>query len=135
MPLLTSQLENYFSKCRYYFFQVLEADTFLLTFSSTLVSGICLSLMFTPFDVVSTRLYNQGVNEEGKGLFYRGYMHCFYKIYKTEGILGFYKGIVPSFVRLVPHTILCLTFWDSFNRYFNNILWETNIRNIFIKTI
>jgi len=36
------------------------------------------------------------------------------KIFQTEGISGFYKGWGPLFFREVPHSILCLMFWDQF---------------------
>ncbi|KAK3098844.1 hypothetical protein FSP39_023618 [Pinctada imbricata] len=98
--------------------QILQPDSLPLTLTSTCFSGVCLAVVFTPFDVVSTRLYNQGVSSTGTGLFYKGFFDCFYRIFQTEGILGFYKGIVPSFLRLVPHTILCLSFWDRFSLYF-----------------
>ena len=46
----------------------------------------------TPFDVVSTRLYNQPVDPKtGKGTVYKGIVDCALKIFKTEGFLGFYK--------------------------------------------
>ncbi|OTF78058.1 hypothetical protein BLA29_014567 [Euroglyphus maynei] len=59
----------------------------------------------TPFDVVSTRLYNQPVDPKtGAGQLYRGIPDCMIKIFRTEGILGFYKGFGASFLRLGPHT-------------------------------
>ncbi|KOB72302.1 Solute carrier family 25 member 35 [Operophtera brumata] len=35
-----------------------------------------------------------------------------FAITKTEGLLAFYKGIGPSYLRQAPHTILLLVFWD-----------------------
>jgi Mitochondrial carrier protein. len=40
-------------------------------------------------------------------------MDCFIKMWKTEGILGYYKGFIPNYIRLGPHTILCFVFWDA----------------------
>lgn len=34
------------------------------------------------------------------------------KIWKTEGFLGFYKGVGANYMRLAPHGALCLVFWD-----------------------
>lgn len=67
----------------------------------------------TPFDVVSTRIYNQGVSGHGKGLYYSGVTDCFAKIFKAEGVWGFYKGFGASFFRIGPHTMLSLVFWDQ----------------------
>lgn len=71
--------------------------------------------MMNPFDLVSIRLYNQGVGADGKGLLYNNIGDCFVKIWKTEGFFGFYKGIGPNYMRLAPHGVLCLVFWDLLN--------------------
>lgn len=55
-----------------------------------------------------------GVDAQGHGLLYKGYIDCVRKIYKSEGFFGFYKGLGPNYVRLGPHTVLCLMFWDFF---------------------
>lgn len=70
-------------------------------------------LMMTPFDVVSTRLYNQGTDKAGRGLLYRGVTDCFVRIFSTEGLLGFYKGCGASLFRLGPHTVLSLVIWNE----------------------
>lgn len=58
----------------------------------------------------------------GKGKLYYSYMDCVMKIYKTEGVSAFYKGVGPMYLRLGPHTVLCLVFWDQlqslYDRYF-----------------
>ncbi|XP_046993209.1 solute carrier family 25 member 35-like [Schistocerca americana] len=94
-------------------YQVFNKKPLLNTFASSLIGGIVVAVCMTPFDVVMTRLYNQGVNAEGKGLLYNSVPDCFIKIWKTEGIYGFYKGFVPSYARLGPHTVLCFVFWDA----------------------
>lgn len=53
------------------------------------------------------------MDAHGRGLLYRGYMDCIIKIWESEGFLGFYKGIGPQYIRLGPHTVLCLIFWDE----------------------
>lgn len=37
---------------------------------------------------MSTRLYNQGVDIKGVGIYYNGVIDCAFKIFKTEGISG-----------------------------------------------
>lgn len=67
----------------------------------------------TPFDVISTRLYNQPVDAvTGKGTVYKGIFDCAAQIFRTEGIFGFYKGFSASFLRLGPHTVLSIFFWQ-----------------------
>ncbi|KAJ8943470.1 hypothetical protein NQ318_006322 [Aromia moschata] len=82
------------------------------SFVASIVGGIFQTVLMNPFDLVSTRLYNQGVDAKGKGLLYTGILDCFFKIYKTEGLLGCYKGIGANYMRLAPHGALCLVLWD-----------------------
>lgn len=53
-----------------------------------------------------------GVDAHGKGLLYNGIADCFIKIGSTEGFYGFYKGVGANYMRLAPHSALCLVFWD-----------------------
>lgn len=97
-----------------------------------------LNSSMTPFDGVATRIFNQGVDANGKGLLYRNIFDCFYKTFKVEGIHGFYKGFYPNylrynlknhiyiiytnyfiifFYRMAPHHLLNLTFWEQFKKW------------------
>ena len=89
-----------------------------------MVSGAVVVLCMTPFDVVSTRLYNQGTDAKGKGLFYNGVTDCFVKILEKEGVWGFYKGWAASLFRLGPHTVLSLVFWDRTRKLYNDFIRE-----------
>lgn len=53
-----------------------------------------------------------GVDKHGKGLLYNGIIDCFIKMAKTEGALGFFKGWGPCYLRIGPHSLLTLVFWD-----------------------
>lgn len=52
------------------------------------------------------------VDARGRGLLYTGIPDCFVKIYQTEGVLGFYKGVTANYMRLAPHGVCTLMFWD-----------------------
>uniref|UniRef100_A0A914W0R7 Solute carrier family 25 member 32 n=1 Tax=Plectus sambesii TaxID=2011161 RepID=A0A914W0R7_9BILA len=54
-----------------------------------------------PYQVVRTRLQDQHVQ-------YRGVVDVVVKTYKREGIRGFYKGLLPSNLRVLP--AICITF-------------------------
>ena len=81
-------------------------------FIASMVSGLAVTLAMNPFDVISTRMYNQRV-EAGRGAVYRNPVDCALKIARTEGPMGFYKGFVPHYLRLGPHTILTFVFWEQ----------------------
>ena len=90
----------------------LQNNTILSTFISSVIGGIAVSTAMCPFDVVSTRLYNQPTDPATlKGLKYRGIYDCFNKIYTKEGFAGYYKGWSASVIRTGPHTVLSLCFW------------------------
>lgn len=52
------------------------------------------------------------MNSAGEGLLYNGIVDCFVKVFRTEGVTGFYKGTIAHYMRLAPHGALCLVFWD-----------------------
>ncbi|XP_044755216.1 solute carrier family 25 member 35-like [Coccinella septempunctata] len=93
-------------------YEPMRTNPLLASISAGFVSTIFQTVAITPFDLVSTRLYNQGVDASGKGLLYKGLGDCFLKIWRAEGFQGFYKGIGPNYMRLAPHGALCLVFWD-----------------------
>lgn len=41
-------------------------------------------------------------------------MDCARKIYKTKGAKPFYSGMGPLYMKIGPHTMLCLLFWEQF---------------------
>ncbi|NXG25015.1 S2534 protein, partial [Grallaria varia] len=81
--------------------------------AGAMVSSVAVAVAMTPFDVISTRLYNQPVDADGTGKFYRGFLDCILQISSKEGLLGFYKGVGAVYFRLGPHTVLSLFFWDK----------------------
>ncbi|XP_030078482.1 solute carrier family 25 member 34 isoform X2 [Microcaecilia unicolor] len=93
-----------------------QDDSWLVALAGGMISSVAVAIAMTPFDVVSTRLYNQPVNEMGRGQLYRGFLDCFLKISRKEGVLALYKGITAAYIRLGPHTILSLLFWDELRK-------------------
>ncbi|XP_021925807.1 solute carrier family 25 member 35-like isoform X2 [Zootermopsis nevadensis] len=104
-----------FSLCKDYLgnYEIFAKRPLLNTFTSSMVGGVIVTMFITPFDVVMTRLYNQGTDSQGRGLLYKGVVDCFIKMWNTEGVYGFFKGFMPNYTRLGPHTVLCFVFWDA----------------------
>ncbi|XP_061712706.1 solute carrier family 25 member 35-like isoform X2 [Cydia pomonella] len=86
---------------------------------ASFVSSFFVVMLETPFDVVNTRIYNQGTAATG-GLLYTGVFDALCKIYKTEGLHGLYKGLGPLYIRITPHTTLSLVIWDMLNLYMSD---------------
>ncbi|KAL2091577.1 hypothetical protein ACEWY4_013840 [Coilia grayii] len=87
-------------------------NSWLIALTAAMLSGLAVTITMTPFDVISTRLYNQPVDEFRKGQLYTGVVDCMLKVSQSEGLLGLYKGIGPVFLRLAPHTVLSMLLWD-----------------------
>ncbi|XP_067347519.1 solute carrier family 25 member 35 isoform X1 [Channa argus] len=73
--------------------QVFRNDSWLVALSAGMISSVVVVLAMTPFDVVSTRLYNQPVDHLGKGQLYKGFFDCFSKTLRKERLTGLYKGV------------------------------------------
>lgn len=98
-------------------FEFFNGSIFLTALASSILSGFYTSLAMNPFDTVATRMFNQGIGPDGKGLLYKNLLDCFIKIIRVEGPLALYKGLFSNYMRLGPHTILNLTFWDLFKNW------------------
>ncbi|XP_006621605.1 solute carrier family 25 member 35-like isoform X2 [Apis dorsata] len=101
--------------------QVFTNQPILLTFFASVIGGSCVAFTIQPFDVLATRLYNQRMDVEGKGTLYNGLLDAFVKIVRTEGLIGLYKGIFPTWMRIAPHTVLCLVFYEKLDQLYYNI--------------
>ncbi|MEJ1273122.1 solute carrier family 25 member 35 [Cricetulus griseus] len=99
--------------------EIFPPQSWKAALAAAMVSGMAVVLAMTPFDVASTRLYNQPTDTHGKGLMYRGIFDALLQTARTEGIFGMYKGIGASYFRLGPHTVLSLFFWDQLRSLYN----------------
>lgn len=77
------------------------------------VAGSVMSVAITPPDIVLTRLYNQPLDDQGKGKYYGGVWDCMLKVLRAEGLGGLYKGFWPNYFRIAPHSTLVLLFYDQ----------------------
>ena len=68
------------------------------------VAGLVATAVCSPVDVVKTRVMNATKGQ------YSSAIQCFGHILKNEGPLAFFKGFVPSWTRLGPHTVLTFLF-------------------------
>lgn len=108
-----------FSQCKEFFvqFEFFQESVMATAFVASMFSGFFCCVFMSPFDVIATRLFNQGVDSRGRGLLYSSVWDCFTKTLRAEGLHGLYKGFVPNYWRIAPHTILNLTFWDQFKSW------------------
>ena len=103
----------------------LQPNIFITTSSiSTMFVGANISAFFAisasmPLDVVKSRLMSQAATT-GVQLEYAGMVDCFQKIFQTEGIVAFYRGFLPAFVKLAPYTVISFTSLELLTKTFLN---------------
>ncbi|KAI8930109.1 mitochondrial carrier domain-containing protein [Entophlyctis helioformis] len=85
-----------------------------LHFMASLVTSFFVCIAMNPFDVASTRMYNQHVSADGKtGSLYKNGLDCIVKTVRAEGPVALYKGFFAHYLRIGPHTILTFVFLEQ----------------------
>ncbi len=80
-------------------------EGYTLHFVASMISGFFCATTTSPVDVIKSRYMNQQfVN--GKGVLYSSTRDCFVTTLKAEGIRGLYKGWLPNWLRIGPHTVV-----------------------------
>jgi len=78
------------------------------------IAATMATLITQPADVMKTRMMNATPGQ------FKGIADCFLYTLKA-GPTALFKGLVPAFVRLAPHTILMLIFFEQFRIRFGYI--------------
>jgi dicarboxylate transporter 10 len=81
-------------------------DNLVTHFSASLSAGLIATAFTMPLDVLKTRLMNAKPGQ------YNSILSCI-KDVMMVGPIGLFKGFVPAFVRLGPHTILMFVFFEK----------------------
>ncbi|KAI5637805.1 mitochondrial carrier protein domain-containing protein [Phthorimaea operculella] len=83
-----------------------------LHFCASMVSGLITTIVSMPVDIIKTRIQNAA-----KGT---SQVEVVTSLLKKEGPLALWKGFLPYYARLGPHTVLTFIFLEQFNAaYFN----------------
>lgn len=88
-----------------------------MTTEATIVISSCAKLVAGavtyPYQVLRTRLQNYQADERfGKG--FRGVVK---RVWKEEGVRGFYRGLVPGVVRVMPATWVTFLVYENVKYY------------------
>lgn len=71
-----------------------------------------------PLDVVKTRLQLQSKKTAKNEVYYKGVFDCFAKMYKNEGVLSFWKGILPPVMVETPKRALKFVCFEQYKPLF-----------------
>ena len=73
-------------------------------------AGFCSVMFNNPVDVIKTNMQGLEANKYG------GFMGCGAHILKTEGPLGFYKGVGPRLARVILDVAITFSIFNSLKR-------------------
>jgi hypothetical protein len=77
-------------------------------FCAAFGAGFFMASTVAPFDMVRTKLMNQSNNAT-----YNGFIDCFSRIVRENGIRGLYAGFIPIWARFAPTTCLQLVIFEQ----------------------
>lgn len=84
-------------------------------FSASLAAGTCATLLSQPIDVFKTRLMNAKPGEFDS-------VAALVRYTAKTGLGGFFKGFIPAWIRLGPHTILTFMFFEQLRLRFGSVV-------------
>lgn len=80
-------------------------------FTSSFMAASVATVLTQPLDVMKTRMMNAPPGQ------FKGIMDCFFYTAKL-GPTAFFKGFIPAWVRLAPHTVLTFIFLEQLRMNF-----------------
>jgi len=89
-----------------------------LHFVASMFSGFVTTIASMPVDIMKTRIQNMKI-VNGKPE-YTGALDVLGKIVRNEGVFSLWKGFVPYYFRLGPHTVLTFIFLEQMNKLYKN---------------
>ncbi|XP_044878138.1 mitochondrial uncoupling protein 2-like isoform X3 [Mauremys mutica] len=88
----------------------LMTDTFPCHFIAAFGAGFCATVVASPIDVVKTRYMNSTHGQ------YRNAFNCMLTMVILEGPTAFYKGFMPSFLRLGSWNVVMFVTYEQLKR-------------------
>ncbi|KAH6683073.1 mitochondrial carrier domain-containing protein [Halenospora varia] len=88
-------------------------DNLTTHFSASFLAGFVATTVCSPVDVIKTRIMS---SHESKGL---GKLLA--DVYRVEGVGWMFRGWVPSFIRLGPHTIATFLFLEQHKKMYRKL--------------
>lgn len=110
--MTASQLASY-DLFKQFYMGMGMGDNIYTHFSSSLSAGFVATTVCSPVDVIKTRI----MSGAGK----QSVMEIFRTATQKEGYLWMFRGWVPSFIRLGPHTIFTMIFFEQHKKMYRQL--------------
>lgn len=111
--MTASQLASYDGFKRLLLDNTSLEDNLTTHFSASFLAGFVATTVCSPVDVIKTRVMSAKEKE--------GLLPLLRKIIAREGVTWMFKGWVPSFVRLGPHTIATFLFLEQHKKIYRHL--------------
>lgn len=111
--MTASQLASYDSFKRLLLEKADMQEGLTTHFSASFLAGFVATTVCSPVDVIKTRVMSAHSKE--------GLLVLLRRIYQEEGIRWTFRGWVPSFIRLGPHTIATFLFLEQHKKIYQQL--------------
>ena len=111
--MTASQLASYDGFKRVLLTNTSLEDNLTTHFTASFLAGFVATTICSPVDVIKTRVMSA---KESEGL-----VRLLSKIYRLEGVNWMFRGWVPSFIRLGPHTIATFLFLEQHKKMYRHL--------------
>jgi len=74
------------------------------SFSAAFVAGLFMTCTVAPFDMIRTKMMSQPTDKK----IYDGFLDCFTKTVKRDGVASLWRGFIPIWARFAPQATLQL---------------------------
>ncbi|KYQ92061.1 mitochondrial substrate carrier family protein [Tieghemostelium lacteum] len=83
-------------------------------FVASSISKLLASSILYPFQLIKTRLQDErNIPKDNKTRIYNGTIDTAKKIFKSEGIAGFYRGLIPNTLKVIPNSSITLMAYEE----------------------
>jgi dicarboxylate transporter 10 len=111
--MTASQLASYDGFKRLLIESTPMEDGLTTHFTASFMAGFVATTVCSPVDVIKTRIMSAS---ESKGL-----ARLLADVYRVEGVRWMFRGWVPSFIRLGPHTIATFLFLEQHKKIYRKL--------------
>lgn len=114
--MTASQLASYDAFKRLLIAKANMSDNLGTHFTASFMAGFVATTICSPVDVIKTRIMSASPTKTKQGL-----VELLKEIYRKEGITWTFRGWVPSFIRLGPHTIATFLFLEQHKKIYRKM--------------